>query len=131
MKLSQKIKHIKRHRKNKKLYNSAEIIYMIALRTELPEAWQNMLSFCVSPLMYEIMRVNHTHVPGNITHSSLMKKDVFLTTEREKCDMLNVEYPSLRGCDIPLFNTQTMYMALRPSVSAPAPDVCTLNGVRV
>ena len=124
MKLSQKIKHYKRHRQNKKLYDSAEVIYMIALRMELPE---DMVSIYVSPIIYEIMRTYHNHIPSIVVHNSLLNKDRFFVSRREYHDMPNV--------DIPIFNTdiKPVYLGvdigLRPSVSAPVPNSVTVKEV--
>ena len=128
MKLSQKFKHYKRHRQNKKLYDSVEVVYHLGIRMEMPESYQNMFTMYVSPLMYEVMRVNHGHIPTNITCSSIIKeKDRFITTTRGWIDMPNV--------DLPLLNTdiKPVYLGvdigLRPSVSAPVPNSITVKEV--
>ena len=63
MKLSQQIKHIKRHRKNKHLKDKAETILWFAI-TNIKRHNSDMF-FIVSPLMYEIIRYYHT-VPNNL-----------------------------------------------------------------
>ena len=71
MKLSQKIKHIKRHRKNKHLKDKAETILWLAI-TDIKRHNSDRF-FIVSPLMYEIIRYYHL-VPDNLKCSDFVKE---------------------------------------------------------
>lgn len=132
MKLSQKIKHIKRHRQNKKLYDSVEVIYHLGVKMEMPLSWQNMLTMYVSPLMYEVMKVNHGHIPTNITCSPIIKeKDRVITSTREWYDIFHKEpdektKEELSSLPFSQFTNPELYMGadlgLRASVSAPVLD---------
>ena len=70
MKLSQKIKHIKRHRKNKHLKDRCETILWLAIMNV--ERHNSDRFFIVSPLTYEIIRYYHC-VPDNIKYSGFVK----------------------------------------------------------
>lgn len=84
MKLSQKIKHIKRHRKNKHLKDRAEYIYWLVLENSSAgnETTYDGKVYVVSTLLYEIMRMSYGYVPDCIKCSGLVE-DNFLVVPRE------------------------------------------------
>ena len=90
MKLSQKIKHIKRHRKNKKLKDRAEYIFWLVLENSSTgdKTTYDGQVYIVSALLYEIMRVNYTTVPDCIKGSSLVE-DNFIIVPREVAEFWN------------------------------------------
>ena len=148
MKLSQKINHIKRHRKNKKLKDIANTIVWLII-TDI-KRHDSARFFIVSPLMYEIIRCYHI-VPNNLKCSGLIDdvtefitvpRDVveFMTRNeldyiKEYCGIPNLhKQPSEETIqelnDIPLsqFVNPELYMHIDKPI---APDITTLNGVRI
>lgn len=84
MKLSQKIKHIKRHRKNKKLKDRAEYIFWLVIENSSTgnETTYDGKVYVVSTLLYEIMRMSYSYVPDCIKRSNLVE-DNFLVVPPE------------------------------------------------
>lgn len=68
MKLSQKIKHIKRHRANKRFAKFADDVHFVAADSILNG---NEDMFIVSPRLYNIMNRRKGCVPNNIKQSPL------------------------------------------------------------
>ena len=77
MKLRQKIKHFKRHKRNKHIKQKAEAICTIASEREFE------MVFVVNPLMYEVIRFNNCYtdwvksspIIGNNTDFIIVPKD--------------------------------------------------------
>lgn len=90
MKLSQKIKHIKRHRKNKKIKDRAEYIFWLVLENSSTgdKTTYDGQVYIVSALLYEIMRMNYNYVPDCIKGSSLVEDD-FVIVPREVAEFWN------------------------------------------
>lgn len=138
MKLSQKIKHFRRHRRNRNINNSAEVVYITALRTELPESWENRMMFYVNPLLYEIMRAHHVSIPNNIVSSEFVsEKDEFIVSERH-WNTVDTILNCPNGMpytytDYKLTDSKPQYVGvdigLRPSVSAPVPNSVTVKEI--
>lgn len=145
MKLSQKIKHIKRHRKNKKLKDRAEYIFWSVLENSnaCDKTTYDGKVYVVSALLYEIMRMNYNYVPDCIKGSSLVE-DNFVIVPREVAEFWNkteTDYlkewcgifhektkEELSKLPFSMFTNPELYMHIDKPI---APDVCTLNGVRV
>jgi hypothetical protein len=130
MKLSQKIKHIKRHKKNKKLKDRAEYIYWLVLENSnsCDETTYDGKVYVVSTLLYEVMRVNHIAIPDCIKCSGLAE-DNFLIVPGEIIEFFDNPLDYLRDwCGIPRISSEPLYCHIDKPI---APEICTLNGVRV
>ena len=148
MRLSQKIKHIKRHRKNKKLKDIANTIVWTVI-TDI-KCRDSARFFIVSPLMYEIIRCYHV-VPNNLKCSGLIddvtefmtvSEDIFEFMNRDEYDYIKEWWgiPNLHKQpseetihelnNIPLgqFVNPELYIHVDKPI---APDTITLIGVRV
>ena len=133
MKLSQKIKHFRRHRRNRNIYNSAEVVYITALRTELPESWENRMMFYVNLLLYEIMRAHHVSIPNNIVGSKFVsEKDEFIVSEGH-WNIVDTTLDCPNGMPYVYTPIEPVYLGvdlgLGLSVSAPVPDSITVKEV--
>ncbi len=152
MKLSQKIKHIKRHKKNKKLKERAEYIFWLVLENSntCDETTYDGKVYVVSTLLYEVMRVNHIAVPNCIKCSGLVE-DNFLIVPREIikfydnppdylndylkqwCGIFHKELDEktkeeLSKLPFSMFTNPELCMHIDKPI---APEIRTLNGVRV
>ena len=80
MKLSQKIKHIKRHRKNKRFAKFADDIHFAAAECFL-DGNENV--FIVSPRLYDVMNRRKGCVPKNVKSSGLNCDTEIITVPRD------------------------------------------------
>lgn len=130
MRLFQKIKHIKRHKKNRKLKERAEYIFWLVLENSnsCDETTYDGKVCVVSILLYEIMRVNHIAIPNCIKCSNLVE-DNFLVVPREIIEFYDNPLDYLKDwCGIPTTSSEPLYCHIDKPI---APPVYTLNGVRV
>lgn len=138
MKLSQKIKHIKRHWKNKYFKDKAETIQWLAMINI--EHHNSDRFFIVSPLMYEIIRYYYP-VPDNLKCSGFIKDvtEFMMTVPRDIVEYYNdneLNYLKQwcgipKDADIPFTpgsERNELYMHIDKPI---APDITTLNGVQV
>ena len=147
MKLSQKIKHIKRHRKNKRFAKFADDFHYAAAECFL-DGNENV--FIVSPRLYNVMNRRKGCVPKNIKQSPVNCDRQIITVPRDISGFYNnneLDYlkewcgiPNLHKepdeetvnqlSNIPLsqFVNPELYMCIDKPI---APDITTLNGVRV
>ena len=140
MKLSQKIKHIKRHRVNKRFAKFADSFHYAAAECFLNG---NGNMFIVSLRLYNVMNCRKGCVPKNIKQSSLNCDQQIITVPRDIIDFYNepnylkelihkkLDEESINQLsNIPLgqFVNPELYMHVDKPI---APDICTLNGVRV
>ncbi len=149
MTLRQKINHIRRHKKNKKIKNRAE--YMFWLAIENSSAGDKTTSdgkvYIVSTLLYEIIRMNYVIIPDCIKCSSLVE-DNFMVVPREIIEFWNFDIKKsfnefygifhkepdektkeeLSKLPFSMFTNPELYMHTDKAIT---PDITTLNGVRV
>lgn len=86
MKLSQKIKHIKRHRANKRFAKYANDIHFAAAESFLNG---NEEMFIVSPRLYNVMNCRKGCVPKNIKQSPLNCDRQIITVPRDIIEFYN------------------------------------------
>ena len=140
MKLSQKIKHIKRHRVNKRFAKFADSFHYAAAECFLNG---NENVFIVSSRLYNVMNRRKGCVPKNIKSSSLNCDSEIITVPRDITEFYNepnylkafihkkLDEESINQLsNIPLgqFVNPELYMHIDKPI---APDITTLNGVRV
>ena len=147
MKLSQKIKHIKRHRKNKRFAKFADDIHFDAAECFL-DGNENV--FIVSPRLYDVMNRRKGCVPKNIKQSPVNCDRQIIAVPRDIIGFYNNnELDYLKECcgipnlhkepdeetvnqlnNIPLsqFVNPELYMHIDKPI---APAITTLNGVQV
>lgn len=143
MKLSQKIKHIKRHRANKRFAKFADNFHFAAAECFLNG---NENVFIVSPRLYNVMNLRKGCVPKNIKQSPLncdrqiiaVPKDIIEFYEDDELDYLKDWYGisnlhketanQLNNIPLGQFVNPELYIHVDKSI---APDISTLNGVRV
>ena len=127
MKLSQKIKHIKRHRKNKRFAKFADDVHFAAADSILNG---NEDMFIVSPRLYNVMNRRKGCVPKNIKQSPLNCDQQIITVPRDITEFMNnneLDYLK-EWCGIPTTSSESLYCHIDKPI---APDITTLNGVRV
>ena len=148
MKLSQKIKHIRRHNKNKKLKNRTEYIFWLVVENSSAgdKTTYDGKTYVVSTLLYEIMRMRYGYVPDCIKCSGLVE-DNFLIVPREIIEFYDNPLDYLKEwCGIfhkepdektkeelsklpfSMFTNPELYMHIDKPI---APDITTFDGVRV
>ena len=147
MKLSQKIKHIKRHRKNKRIAKYADDVHFAAAECFLTGD-KNI--FIVSQRLYSIMENRKHCVPKNVKPSVLNCDNEIITVPRdigefwnrneldyikEWCGIPNLHkepneetIQELNNIPLSQFVNPELYMHIDKPI---APDITTLNGVRV
>ena len=127
MKLSQKIKHIKRHRKNKRIAKYVDDIHFAAAECFL-SGDKNI--FIISQRLYSIMESRRHYVPKNIKSSALNCDNEIITLPRDIIEFYNsneLDYIK-EWCGIPTTSSEPLYCHIDKPI---APDITTLNGVRV
>ena len=119
MKLSQKIKHIKRHRKNKRFAKFADSFHFAAVECFLDG---NEDVFIVSPRLYNVMNRRKGCVPKNIKQSPLNCDRQIIAVPRDIIEFYNDNSLNhlKEWCGIPMYLGADR--GLRPSVSAPVPS---------
>ncbi len=145
MTLRQKIKHIKRHRANKRFAKYVDDIHFAAAECFL-NGNENM--FIVSPRLYNVMNCRKGYVPKNIEQSPLNCDRQIITVSRDISEFYNhneLDYLK-EWCGIPnlhkepdektkeelsklpfsMFTNPELYVHIDKPI---APDVCTFNGV--
>jgi hypothetical protein len=147
MKLSQKIKHIKRHRKNKRIAKYADDIHFAAAECFL-SGDKNI--FIISQRLYSIMESRRHYVPKNIKSSALNCDNEIITVPRDITEFYNsneLDYIE-EWCGIPNLHKQPSEETIQELNNIPlgqfvnpelyihidkpiAPDITTLNGVRI
>lgn len=127
MKLSQKIKHIKRHRVNKRFAKFADDVHFAAADSILNG---NEDMFIVSPRLYNVMNRRKGCVPNNIKQSPLNCDQQIITVPRDITEFYNSNELSYlkEWCGIPTTSSESLYCHIDKPI---APDITTLNGVRV
>ena len=127
MKLSQKIKHIKRHRKNKRFAKFADNVHFAAAECFLDG---NDEVFIVSSRLYNVMNRRKGCVPKNIKQSPLNCDRQIITVLRDTTEFMdNNELDYLKEwCGIPTTSSEPLYCHIDKAI---APDITTLNGVQV
>jgi hypothetical protein len=147
MKLSQKIKHVKRHRANKRFAKYADDIHFAAAESFLNG---NGNMFIISPKLYYVISNRRGYIPKNIINSWLCDNDRIITVPSEVYNFYNDNVASyikewagipnlhkhpdeetVKELDnIPLgqFVNPELYKYIDKPI---APDIATLNGVRV
>lgn len=100
MKLSQKIKHIKRHKENKRFAKYADDIHFAAAESFL-NGNKNM--FIVSPRLYYVIGNRRGYVPKNVINSWICDNDRIITVPSEIYDFYNDNVASYikEWCGIP------------------------------
>lgn len=83
MKLSQKIKHIKRHRANKRFAKFADNLHFAAAECFLNG---NTMMFIVSSRVYHVINVRKGYVPKNIKNTNLVSDTCIITVPTEAID---------------------------------------------
>lgn len=142
MKLSQKIKHIKRHRANKRFAKFADSFHYAAAECFL-DGNENV--FIVSSRLYNVMNRRKGCVPKNIKSSSLNCDSEIITVPRDiiefyndnKLDYIKEWVDTTLNCPngMPYIYTdiKPVYLGvdigLRPSVSAPVPNSVTVKEI--
>ena len=86
MKLSQKMKHFKRHRKNKRFAKFADSFHFAAAECFL-DGNENM--FIVSPRLYNVMNRRKGCIPKNIKQSPLNCDRQIITVSRDITEFYN------------------------------------------
>ena len=127
MKLSQKIKHIKRHKNNKRIAKYADDVHFAAAECFLTGD-KNV--FVISQRLYFIMKSRGHYIPKNIKSSGLNRDDEIITVPRDITEFYNdnkLDYIK-EWCGIPITSSEPLYCHIDKSI---APDITTLNGVRV
>ena len=127
MKLSQKIKHIKRHRANKRFAKYADDVHYAAAECFL-DGNENV--FIVSPRLYNVMNRRKGCVPKNIKQSPLNCDQQIITVSRDITEFMNnneLDYLK-EWCGIPTTGSESLYCHIDKPI---APAITTLNGVRV
>ncbi len=147
MKLFRKIKHIKRHRANKRFAKYADDVHFAAAECFL-NGNENM--FIVSPRLYSVMNCRKGCVPKNIKQSPLNCDNQIITVPRDIIEFYNdneLDYIK-EWCGIPNLHKQPseetiqelnniplgqfvnpeLYMHINKPI---APDITTLNGVQI
>jgi hypothetical protein len=127
MKLSQKINHIKRHRENKRFAKFADSFHFAAAECFLTG---NKNIFIVSPRLYSVMNCRKGCVPKNIKCSPLTCDRQIITVSRDISEFYNRnELDYLKDwCGIRTTSSEPLYCHIDKPI---APDISTLNGVRV
>lgn len=131
MKLSQKIKHIKRHRKNKRFAKFADGFHYAAAECFL-DGNENV--FIVSSRLYNVMNRRKGCVPKNIKSSSLNCDSEIITVPRDITEFYNdnqLDYIK-EWVDTTLNCPNGMpyiYTDIKPSVSAPVPNSVTVKEI--
>ena len=124
MKLSQKIKHIKRHKNNKRIAKYADDVHFAAAECFLNG---NTMKFIISSRLYHVINVRRGYVPENIKNTNLVSDTCIITIPTETIDTSDrLDYIE-EWCGIPNLHNE-LYMHIDKPI---APDICTLNGVRV
>ena len=130
MKLKQKIKHIKRHRANKRFAKFADSFHFAAAECFL-DGNENV--FIVSPRLYHVMNRRKGCVPKNIKQSPLNCDRQIIAVPRDITEFYNnneLDYIK-EWYGIPNLHKEPdekLYMHIDKPI---APDISTLNGVRV
>lgn len=83
MKLSQKIKHIKRHRANKRFAKFADDVHFAAAECFLTG---NTMKFIISSRLYHVINVRKCYVPKNIKNTNLVSDTCIMTVPTETID---------------------------------------------
>jgi len=147
MKLSRKIKHIKRHRANKRFAKHADDIHFAAAESFLNG---NENIFIVSPRLYNVMNCRKGCVPKNVISSWVCNNYRIMTIPSEIYSFYNDNVASYikEYCGIPnlhkepdeetvnqlsnipsgQFVNPELYMHIDKPI---APDITILNGVRI
>ena len=131
MKLSQKIKHIKRHRKNKRFAKFADDIHFAAADSILNGDGD---IFIVSPRLYNVMNRRKGCVPKNIKQSPLSCDRQIITIPRDITEFYNDnELNYLKDWVDTTLNCPNgmpyIYTDIKPSVSAPVPNSVTVKEI--
>lgn len=127
MKLSQKIKHIKRHRANKRFAKFADNVHFAAAECFLNG---NENVFIVSPRLYDVMNRRKGCVPKNIKQSPLSCDQQIIAIPRDTTEFMNnneLDYLK-EWCGIPTTSSELLYCHIDKSI---VPDITTFDGVRV
>lgn len=127
MKLSQKIKHIKRHRKNKRFAKFADDVHFAAADSILNG---NGDMFIISPRLYHVMNVRKGCVPKNIKQSPLSCDQQIIAVPRDITEFYNdnkLDYLK-EWCGIPTTSSELLYCHIDKPI---VPDITTFDGVRV
>ena len=135
MKLSQKIKHIKRHRANKRFVKLADSFHSAAAECFIND---DEIMFIVSSRLYNVMNRRKGCVPKNIKQSPLNCDRQIITVSRDIIEFYNdnplnylKEWCGIpKGADIPFVpgSERESYMHIDKSI---APAITTFDGVRV
>lgn len=160
MKLSQKIKHYKRHRQNKRFAKFADNVYFAATECFLNG---NTMKLIISSRLYHVINVRKGHVPKNIKNTNLVSDTNIITVPTEvidtndRLDYIKEWCGIPKGVDIPFTpgSERVEYLREQPNEETVnqlsniplgqfvnpelymgidksiALDICTLNGVRV
>lgn len=83
MKLSQKIKHIKRHNQNKHFAKIADDVHFAAAECFLNG---NTMTFIISSRLYHVINVRKDYVPKNIKSTNLVSDTCIITVPTEAID---------------------------------------------
>jgi hypothetical protein len=128
MKLLQKIKHIKRHKANKKFAKLVDNLHFAAAECFLNG---NENVFIVSSRLYNIMNCRKGCVPKNIQSFDFSCDTDIIKIPRDIVDFMNTDQLDYmkEWCGIPTISSEPLYCHIIDK--AIAPDICTLNGVRV
>ena len=124
MKLSQKIKHVKRHRVNKRFAKFADDLHFAAVECFL-NGNKNM--FIVSSRLYHVINVRKGYVPKNIKNTNFVSDTCIITVPTDITEFYNdnkLDYIK-EWCGIPNLHDE-LYMHIDKPI---APDITTLNGV--
>lgn len=127
MKLSQKIKHIKRHRKNKRFAKFADSFHFAAAECFLDG---NDEVFIVSSRLYNVMNRRKGCVPKNIKQSPLSCDQQIIAVPRDITEFYNdnkLDYLK-EWCGIPTTSSEPLCCYIDKPI---APAITTLNGVQV
>lgn len=148
MKLFQKIKHIKRHWKNKRTAKYADDVHFVAAECFLKG---EQIIFFVSQRLYSIMESIRDYVPKNVKPSAFNCGDEIIKVPRDIVEFYNsnvLDYIK-EWCGIPNLHKQPSKETIQELNNIPlgqfvnpelymrrinkpiAPDITTLNGVRV
>jgi hypothetical protein len=141
MKLSQKIKHIKRHRKNKRFAKLADDVHFAASDSILNG---NGDMFIISPRLYHVINVRKGHVPKNIKNTNFVSDTCIITVPTDIIEFYNDnKFDYIKGwvdttlnCPNGMPYTYTDIkpdylneIGLRPSVLAAVPNSVTVKEV--
>lgn len=129
MKLSQKIKHIKRHRANKRFAKLADNVHFAAAECFLNG---NTMKFIISSRLYHVMNVRKGCVPKNIKNTNLVSDTCIITVPTEIIDT-NDRLDYIKGWVDTTLNCPNgmpyIYTDIKPSVSVPVPNSVTVKEI--